>query len=91
MHPQEAHSELWRLRESCVARGNLVKPHTTSVSSERPPYTPNLMFGWIDATRIEVRTGGTVKEEGAKIYLVPTGHVSPKMLAQHSQVRIDAT
>jgi len=49
------------------------------------------MFGWIDATRIEVRTGGTVKEEGAKIYLVPTGHVSPKMLAQHSQVRIDAT
>ena len=27
----------------------------------------------IDASRVEVRTGGTVKEKGAKIYFVPAG------------------
>ena len=27
----------------------------------------------IDATRIDVRTGGTVKEKGAKVYFVPSG------------------
>ena len=27
----------------------------------------------IDASRVEVRTGGTVKEKGAKVYFVPSG------------------